>query len=312
MNLIEKFAKEVLKDNLDSFVIKIPKENKDKGNITYYFLQNKVGNAKYIYGGRDYWNEKFYNAIDFKPELVAIVSDGKVYILNEFMLEVPSYMKHALPNNVFYFYEEKKEINKFVEDVIFKKFYKSLKPIALVSTPTLEEKARKILLLGNKCVEKPQFSSCFNEQDMVDILCGFIDVEAEAERRLQEGKAEWIKIVSENEKLDYLICNPDEDVAEPWEIEIADALNSVEAKTVTVEFLLNGKTGFAKIDPQNLLRNLLKRDYLSSWDFTTSVSGEKLLKELGASASWSSNEPRLTCEHITKITYGKKVLYTDV
>lgn len=52
---------------------------------------------------------------------------------------------------------------------------------------------------------------------------------------------------------------------------------------------------------------LSQNDYFSSFDFTTMKSGEKIISELGA-GTWRTDSP-LTCKHIVKITYGKKVLY---
>lgn len=38
-------------------------------------------------------------------------------------------------------------------------------------------------------------------------------------------------------------------------------------------------------------------------------SGEKIIKDLGAGKWKGDKEEVLTCKHINKITYGKKVLY---
>ena len=86
---------------------------------------------------------------------------------------------------------------------------------------------------------------------------------------------------------------------------------SVDAKTITVEFSLNGKSDSEKINPDKLIRKLIEKDYFSGYDFEVSKRGDALIEKLGA-ATWRSDKDGkevLTCKNITKITYGKKILY---
>lgn len=78
MRLIEKFTEEVLKNN-GSFTIEIPRDDKD-GNRTYHFIQDKIGKARYVYGISSCWDANFYSQLDTKPEVIAVVTEGKIYV----------------------------------------------------------------------------------------------------------------------------------------------------------------------------------------------------------------------------------------
>lgn len=98
------------------------------------------------------------------------------------------------------------------------------------------------------------------------------------------------------------------EVALLWERKIADGIGGVEAKTVTVEFELNGRKTSAKINPETIIRKMIDNDYFSGYDFEVVKRGDELIKKLGAK-EWGETENVLRCRNITKITYGRKELY---
>ena len=117
------------------------------------------------------------------------------------------------------------------------------------------------------------------------------------------------KIKAETERIKELVLENPETVLEDYEQKIVDGLHNVDAKTVQVEFLYDGKAATGKVNRDTILRMLSQNDYFSSFNFTTVKSGEKIISELGA-GTWRADNP-LTCKHIVKITYGKKVLYQN-
>lgn len=146
----------------------------------------------------------------------------------------------------------------------------------------------------------------FNEQDVANILCGLMDFDKEAGKRLNANKEQWITKKSTDEKIKSLMEN--HEIAADWEIEIADGIRSVQAKIVTVEFELNGKTASIRVNPETIIRKMVYKDYFSGYDFEIAKEGDELIKNLGAE-KWCNGENALRCKHITKITYGKKDLY---
>ena len=311
MRLIDEFVEKALNYN-DSFDINIKKkEHRDTTN--YHFLQSNVGKARYIYGMKSWNDEKFYSEVDLKPELVAIVSEGIVYIVDEFFLQVYRWCNQeetVLPKNTKRFDEVVKETNEYVSNTVFIDFYNAL-DIEKITDENIIDKCRKRArdyLFSKKpteLFEDEKMDTIFNARDIANALCGFMDIETEAKSRLEERKPEWISKKSTNEKIRKLM--KDAEVAFDWEIAIAEGIRSVDAKTVVVEFELNEKRASGKISPDTVIRVLKTNDNFSGYDFEVAKHGDKLLEDLGVGSYWSENAIR--CKHIVKITYGKKELY---
>ena len=308
MNLINEFAKQAIKDGENSFRITAKSELNDER--FYMFLQYKIGKAKYIYGDYSYYDDSFYSRINNELELWAIVSDGKIYIdrykFNIYYLEDHNI---KLPKNVEILSSD--EQNEYAEDVAFPAFYDSLKTEEIIvdyEIARLTSRARGILFSKDSTIAIPKLEKVFNIQDVANMLCGFTNLEVAAEEKFLEQKGKWTRIKSENEKIRNLMNSTD--IAEDWELRMAEGLNSVEAKSVTVEFVFNDKIASIKIEPRVLIRKLVNDDYFSGYDFVVAKQGDKLIKELGAS-TWRRDKDNevLTCKHVNKIAYSRKILY---
>lgn len=304
MKLIDDFAEKVLNEN-GFFKIIIKEISGMKKN--YYFVQGNFGKARYIYGTYSYRDDVFYS--DLKMEVVAIISDKTIYIVNKFFFDL--YMDDVeLPKNIKFFDSALQEKNAYIKDIVFPEFYKKLDTTEAkkdVDVAWCKEKARNYLLSLNPQKIDFQIDKIFDERDLVNILCGFSDVEKEAYTKLEAKKEWYIKKKAENEMILELIHS--KRVVEDWELKIADGLKSVDAKTVTIYFQLNGNVSSAKITPMQIIRVLINNDNFSSYDFATCSQGENLIKTLGAGNSPYSDKPLLTCKQINKITYGRKELY---
>ena len=124
--------------------------------------------------------------------------------------------------------------------------------------------------------------------------------------KLENDKKYWMSVKAHRIAVENLMNDPN--TVKPFEMEIAKALRSVDAKTLKVEFEMNGKTAIGKIEPYYLMRRLINDDYFLGHNFYTSKEGDAILSKLGAtSRAFETNH--LTCKHITRITYGKKELY---
>lgn len=307
MRLIDEFVNRVLTDE-GSFVL-IDKKDGCKDFKYIQFMQCKVGNGRYIYGFYG-WNPDFNISFKNEAELFAIVANGTVYTVQDFLFNIwRDEDRKNLPENHKYFSSERKEQNEYVRNVLFKEFYNNLEVNPIVDEGHLKEcqkKARKIRLTSGFGVEPVTIADIFNEQETAKVLCGLIDLKKEAMQHFESNRDVWINNKAEHEKIKELV-----EVSvgvESWEIEMANGINSVDAMNVTVEFEFNNKKASAKMKPDRILNKLVQRDSFSDYDFTTYSQGEKLLKSLGADERWRS-ENNLRCEHISKITYGKKELY---
>lgn len=314
MSLIVEFTEKVLNTE-DSFSISLKHKEDSKDISCYFFIQGKVGNARYVYGINSWNDDTFYAGIDKKPELVAIVCDNTVYIVDEIFLKTYRYFGGVntieLPANVRRFDEVVTEMNRYAIDKYFSEFYESLESEEITEEYVLNDckkKAREYLFAKEQLTvfEDEVPANIFTTDDIAKIICGFMNMEEETNRRLIEKKDKWVDVKSISGKIREYMKLPD--TVLDWEMDIAGGLRSIDAKTVTVEFEMNGKKASGKISPRVIRNALETNDYFCSFNFEVCKQGEALIKALNAGQHhWDDNV--LRCTHITKITYGKKVLY---
>lgn len=307
MDLIDEFINKVLTED-GSFTM-TEEENPFDNERRYSFVQEKVGEAKFVYGECGY-SKDFYASMTKKFEIVAVVAQGKVYFINMFFFgfwlkEVDDYEKaEAFSSCVV-------KINDYVRGEIWPVFFGSLEGVETQEEKECRRRARNALLSGNPdfWISEPEGIG-FDEKDVTEILCGLMNVEEEAKRRLEDEREDWLCTKARIDRMKELMASPDE-LCQKWELEIAEGLRSVKAVNVTVEFKMNGKTALGKMEPGVISNTLMEGSQVfSTWNFATSIQGEKVFEALGASDRFGKNP--LKCEHISRITYGRKVLYERV
>jgi len=304
--LLEEFVRRVLNED-GSFVLE--KESGRKDTEYRQFLQCTVGKGKYIYGFRG-WCADFNTELTKQPELVAIVADGTVYTIADYFFDIWNAWRNkgeGLTENHAFFGAKKKEINEYVRTVVFKDFYDKLNidtALAQITVKECRSEVRNIML--SKAFTEVGISDMFDEQDVAKILCGLMDLEDEAVQRFEKNRDEWISHKAKSAKIKELIESSA--VVKDWELRLAEGLRSVNARAVTVEFEYNDNKALGKIEPARITRILIEEDNFDNWDFVTRPQGEQIFKTLGAS-SYGNGGNALKCEHISRITYGKKDLY---
>lgn len=302
--LIDRFAEKVL-STTESFMLE--SEKNGHNSCYHFYMQCNVGSAKYIYGEYSY-NSTFSSGLDLKPKLVAIVSAGKVYIIDLYDLEV-LYGNVELPENTYKLTDIVLKENEYVKSVVFPRFFESLKeePISGGTLDKCKKMARAMILSKSGIIDNVYTETMFNAQDIANSLCGIIDIKDESMKRLTKDRDEWIYKKSFRKKVKELLS--DGSVVEDYELRIIDGIKSVNAKTVNVEFELNGKRDIGKINVGTIVIKLRDKDYFSEYSFLTSKFGKEFLNNIGASSYLYDGKELLTCKHITRITYGKKELY---
>lgn len=307
MRLIDEFVNRVLTDE-DSFVLTDKKEGNK--NFKYIqFMQCKVGNGRYVYAFYG-WNPDFNTEFKNEAELMAIVADGTVYTIQDYLFNIwRDEDRKCLPKHHKSFYAAKKEKNEYVKNVLFKDFYNSLKVIPVEGEGKLkwcQEKARENILTKGSVVDEITISDMFNEQEIAKSLCGLLDFKKEALQHFEAARDTWLETKAEREKIKELV-NASAGV-ESWEVEISEGLRSVDAVNVSVEFEVNDNKAQGKMKPERIIRKLVECSYFSDYDFATCAQGKEIFKALGVDEGWRSKN-HLKCEHISKITYGRKELY---
>jgi len=312
MTLLEKFEEKILKEQeTGSFELT---NEKNSFSIYYSFMQRKVGSCRYVYGANSYYGEEYYSLLDVKYSLVAIVSENTIYLLDKCFFGL--YGKDTIiPKSVMIFDNFVKKLNEDVAEYVFSDFYKNLENVNITEDEIYtdcKQKAKIYLLSGDSLkeqIKKDYFyslSKTFTNQDAADILAGLKNKNEKAMEEFQKKEKEWsVRKATVQKIIDYA---KDPEIVKNWEYDIANALNELKAKTVNVEFELNGKTASGKMDPFRIL-TVLKRELYSfcEFDFVPIKQGTKVFETLDAKTYGREN--LLSCMNIKRITYGRKELY---
>lgn len=303
MAVLNEFINKVLNTD-ESFILKGDEYN-------YFYTQGKIGNAKCIFGARPYRQE--WNSIHMKDELnlVALLVNQKVYIIDPWSLGI-RYREQVVeyPENVIPIEQAVKAVNEMITCDVFSRWYDALpcdNEISEENESIWMHYAKRTALSYNEDGVKAEFINCYEQQDIIDILCEGASFKEVAIKKLEDNRDAWIKKKTKNLFIEDAIRRGK--AALPYEVEIAEELNQVEAKFVNVEFLLNGKTAACKLSPEEIRRTMINNDFFSYYDFQTRKEGERVSEELGAGRWRENGNDVLTCEHIVKITYGRKTLY---
>lgn len=308
---IDKFITEAL-ENTGSFDIAWTKDGcKD---VTYYhFMQDRVGRARYIYGSYSWNDSVFFAEIKNKPVLAAIVAEGKVYIVDDYMFStyIYRYQNAVLPENAILFDKYVGEVTEYANKEVLEEYLETLETTYVPEKleTDVEETARRVLFTGKSPERK--WIKPLNMNDVARFLCGYIvlGLKEEIIRRLEQDRAYWVAEKTLATQIERLIQEPSL-IAEPWEMEMAKGLREVpDAKSVNVEFVMNGSKANGKMEPSTLMRILVKGDggKIDDYDFINCSEGKGLYYLFGA--NYYKNP--LTCKHITKISYGKRLLFDE-
>lgn len=300
MRTIDEFVKHI-KNGENSFIIT---ENKIGRKLLCTCAT--IGKAQFVFTDYTYGD---ITEIE-KMELCAIISDGQIYIVNGYNF---GFYRHteALPEGVVMFADAVWDYNLKAESY-FQDFYDSL-PVAEISESYIKcckGYARTFILngKGQPVLKNSKDISKLYDEDIKRLLTGVIDFKDLVLMKFENAKEYWI-----NKKTDRIACETamkDPDIVKPYELEIAVAINGIEAKAVKIEFEMNGETAAGKIEPFQLMMILIRNDCFSRYNFCTTKEGDAIIKKLGASTLRRDGDDKtLTCKHITKIMYGKKELY---
>lgn len=278
----------------------------------YSFMRCTNGNAEYIY--REYkFKNKDFSEINLNYKLAAIVDKNTkvIYVIDEYIFNRNFNKEFVYPNGCVNFNDYVVEKNKYFQNVLFRNYYDSIEvDINSVTDEDFinsQKRAARISILSGNEMVLPKFNNDFTSNDIAKMICGYMNIEDEANERFEYNKGWLIKTKLGNELAKKYIT--EKSVVKDWEIELARSINNLKANYVNVEFNFNGNVGTEKIDPKYIIRTLINNDYFAGCYFATSKAGDKLLKNLGAANIYNKRDTWLTCKHITKITYGRKTLY---
>jgi len=265
-------------------------------------MQRNVGAARLVYGIKTSIDHSLGSDLLKEPEFIAIWANKKPYIFNYLFFDISTWNGNDwLPEGSIYATQEVERLTEKIKTEEFKKFYDSLDTTGILFPERASyqmEQARKVILLNNGVVDIGTPSVSFGRADLANILCGFTTLEECAKKNFSADA--WVQRKAENEAIAQLAETiPIED----WERDMAAGLYGLDAKYILVEFTRNGIQMAEKISPSVVQKKLIEKYAFHDYDFASCSRGENLVKTL------CPHSEKLTCEHITKITYGRKALF---
>lgn len=276
----------------------------------YHFMTYFVGKALYIYTNRMY-NEKDIGNVSNDYKLAAIqTQDGKFYIVDEYMFGLWEQKVNEMNPLCTTLETYTSEINEYIKNELYKKFYNEIEigddDISDDIVQRCKKEARERLICSMPEKEAVCSKSYFcSLDDAAQVLNGTSTVESILKEKIIKDQTLIISQKRYISMVNKFMRNSNEIVSES-EMELARSINQISAKYVNIEFTVGDKVSVAKIDPQYILSNMSSKDVFRYWDFKTYYAGKHLMEKLGLDSVMSCT---LTCDHISKITYGKQTLY---
>lgn len=279
------------------------------GRTIVKLTKDNIGKCSIIYGCYRFYGadeSDFFMDLENKLSILAIYANQTVYVCNESIFDTFNYRHNKIPfpDGITTWGIFKKEMNERMENVEFPKYYDTLEPSELSErSDVLKEAKRRILY--SEISRKPHISkdSFLEDRELIKILAGISD-EAEAIHSAFErvrGSYEYMKAYEI--AIQELVKSGD--TVKDFERKIAAALDSIEAKTVTVEFEYQGKRAEQKIEPETIRHRMLDGYGFSSYDFVSYTGGERLMDALGI----SKFDEKIFVKDITRIMYRGKSIY---
>lgn len=300
MSLASDFIDRVLSADTASFTL----EDRSLGKW-YHFLQDaSTPLAKFVYGSTGY-DRRFFASLEYRPALVAIVAMNKVFVVDDYFFTRGRIAEEA--GRAVRFADYVSSVNDHIQKDIFPVFYRGLKPTRSANESDCKKRARLALLAEDpeNYTAGPKLDDLFTGEDVIRILCGFMTADLEAMSRLYKDEEKWTVLKADHDRTMKLI--EAKHGVEDWELRIAEGLRSTDAVAVTVEFEKDGKTASGKIEPHKILSNLIDHHSFADFEFVTATQGKQIFATLGMD-SWEK-KTALKCDLISRIIYGKKVLY---
>ena len=303
--MIEAFVKNLKADKND-FTITHTKYGTKK---YLSFICRHINDIKLIYL-YDYYGKDSQAYISGKYELAAIQNGNTIYVLDIYNIDNCT----GKVEDGYRFTHLPELMGEYNQRAIaaFDDVWNSSEPLLNDNDSYCREIATKYIIEGIT-MDYHNFASyiipSYTEQDAINFITGTIDFEKNLEAYLESAREKICGYKGLAETIEKLMQSGD--IIKECYVRMAQGIRSLkDAKTLNVTFELNGRTDTGKIEPHVILNKLKKStDYFSDYNFYTSTQGRKVISELRASDSLWGDKPRLTVEHISKITYGKKVIY---
>ena len=297
--------------------VRLARSNQNRFLLTEHswkklFFKEPFGNGEYIFMIDSCSGESFpYFDPDIKPKLVCIKVGGILYVYDDYSCGFN--FIEELPEGVYRFRAVLAGMLQKVNEEILPRYLASLDVSEAIRNEKTVKYAKDAAIKALLSEEPEVKTQTVNDKfislcDVAKILCGVENLENLALTKLQKEKELWTATEAMRRKtLEFM---EGEETIDNTQRKIAEAVRSAKALRLTVEFNFKGKTGTAKIDAEELLRNLKKEDYFLNFNFATKKEGTALFTCLRVEDYRGYGiEGRLTYRNISKIMYRGKVIF---
>lgn len=286
-------------------------DKEEKKNRSYYFCQRHVGKAYYVYGDYNNYDEFFFARSDFKPSLVAVKTDNKLYLMENFKV---AFLRKEnigkMQENVSFFSDIMEEYQKIVNEVLFPQFIKQMqleleiKKDDQISDSVIRE-ARNLALFHESKPYPIESEEMVYPDDALLVLSGLSSLKEIMNKRFHDKKDYYLSVTRNRILIKKALDNPD--LIKDWEREMASCINALSektnCKTVSVTFDVDGIQESVKISPKHIQHALLTECTFLYWECIPESSGKELFER---HPEWNYN---LFCKNIAKISYRGKTVY---
>lgn len=304
MTMIARFI-EAVDRGLTTFTL----SNQHRG--VFHFISNVIDGARFFYCVHSYDdNDTFFFNPENKYELAAIVANRDFYLFDTYVFDryagknEPDYET----NRVCWFDDYVSQLHNYYKTTALKSYLDSIEATKMddgIAIDEAQKKARNCILDG-----QPFTITCdvkLTGTDAIAIMVGHKSIVDVCRAYFDNDKEHWEYVKSLKVLVEDYMFNNRSAVVEDWELRMAEALTSIDAKTVTIVGENNGLVAESKIETAKIMRNLKNKDGFSAWEFPTEKAGDAFFKALGfEDRSWRRS---FYCGMIQKIVFRKKVIY---
>ena len=287
-----------------------------RGEYTYLFMTADAGKGKFVYVASSFKGniEDFLSPSSLSaPKVFAIFVDNILYIFDLHAVDIPYSVGYEILNDIDGALPlptaelSEKAINwsnEFIENLVV--------PADFKYNVAVLEKSVFNARLGSLDTSYREFSYNIPVDEAVKILCDIDDRTEDALKEdiismLEEKREYYTTQKAYEEKVKKILSEEILSPEEADEVTLSKVMRSSTAKYVNVTFDVDGIILTGKVEPSRILRVLTEKSDFSSWNFSTNVSGEKILNEY---IKHFGRTFKLRCKHIKTIDYGKKIIYS--
>lgn len=274
------------------------------------FVPINFNKATFIYGMQSQSGKFRIDSVRGLFWLVAVVYEDQIAVYNPVlagMFDPPYAGPHSLSPNVTDWVSLKNQIRYKAKIEHFYPLFLDLEPCEITDEIETECRtlARRYLIQNEGFHYEESLPELMNEEHVLLYLSDALDLDEHCKRVFEENKEDLSYLKALKNRYEELVTTEMDKIAEGWELKLANGLQDHKRKVVTVTFTVNGLEAAGRMSARRLFQFLEHKQVIDSCDFAERRIGKKVYETL----SLCPGQDYLHCSDISKVTFGRKVLY---